>query len=162
MQYVFCIKTEDAGPGRGARTRGRAGAGQAPPPQASLGATCPTLEIPGQIHGVPGLVSGQLEALPAAQRTTTRFPEDHTSQWVSHRSRGRVPREDLGTWGRGGGTATVPHQVEQTRAGRTPLDLFSWGDSGLGPAWAAKILALAQTAPPCPEAAKLVPAASTL
>ena len=99
--YAICFLYKNRG--CGARTRGQAGEEQAPPPQASLGAMCPTLEIPGQIHGVPGLVSGQLEALPAAQRTTTRFPEDHTSQQVSHPSRGRVPREDLGTWGRGGG-----------------------------------------------------------
>ena len=34
-----------------------------------------------------------------------------------------------------------------------PTDPFSCGDSSLGLAWAAKILALAQTAPPYPAAA---------
>ena len=99
-----------------------------PLPQAYLGAMCPTLEIPGQIHGVPGIVSGQLEALPAAQRTA-RFPEDHTSQWVSHPGRSRVPREDLGTWGRDGGPATVLRQVERARAGGTQAHgpVLLWG-----------------------------------
>ena len=56
---------------------------QAPPPQASLGATCPTLEISGHVLRVPVLVSGELEALPAPQRTAP-FPVDHTSQQLSN------------------------------------------------------------------------------
>ena len=71
----------------------RGGAAQAqagPPPQASLRATCPALEISGQVHRVPGLVSELTEALPATQRTV-RFPVDHTSQQPSHPRRGRVP-----------------------------------------------------------------------
>ena len=63
---------------------------QAPPPQASLRATCPALEISGQVHRVPGLVSELTDALPATQRTV-RFPVDHTSQQPSHPRRGRVP-----------------------------------------------------------------------
>ena len=63
---------------------------QAPPPQASLRATCPALEISGQVHTVPGLVSELTEALPATQRTV-RFPVDHTCQQLSHPRRGRVP-----------------------------------------------------------------------
>ena len=63
---------------------------QAPPPQASLRATCPPLEISGQVHRVPGLVSELTEALPAIQRTV-RFPVDHTSQQLSHPRRGRAP-----------------------------------------------------------------------
>ena len=46
---------------------------QAPPPQASLRATCPALEISGQVHRVPGLLSELREALPATHRTK-RFP----------------------------------------------------------------------------------------
>ena len=61
-----------------------------PPTQASLGATCPTLEISGQVHRVPGLVSRELEALPATQRTAPCLV-DHTSQQVSHPAIGRVP-----------------------------------------------------------------------
>ena len=56
-----------------AERRGRAGAGQAPPPEASLWATCPTLEISGQVPRVPGGVSVELHAGPATQRTG-RFP----------------------------------------------------------------------------------------
>ena len=68
----------------------RGGAAQAqagPTPRASLRATCPPLEISGQVHRVPGLVSELTEALPATQRTA-RFPVDHTSQQFSH------PRRD--------------------------------------------------------------------
>ena len=71
----------------------RGGAAQAqagPTPRASLRATCPPLEISGQVHRVPGLVSELTEALPATQRTA-RFPVDHTGQPVSHPARGRVP-----------------------------------------------------------------------
>ena len=71
----------------------RGGAAQAqagPTPRASLRATCPPLEISGQVHRVPGLVSELTEALPATQRTA-RFPVDHTSQQLSHPRRGRVP-----------------------------------------------------------------------
>ena len=45
---------------------------------------------------------------------------------------------------------------------RTPTDAFSRGDSCLCPAWAAKSLVSAQTAPPYPKATKLDPAASNL
>ena len=101
-----------------AKMPGPAGAGQAPPPKAYLGVTCPTLNISGQVHRVPGIVSVELEALPATQRTAC-FPVDHTSQQVSHPRRGRVPREDLGTWGQGGVLATVLGQVERAWAGGT-------------------------------------------
>ena len=74
-----------------------------------------------------------------------------------------MPREDLGTWDQGGGPAAVASQGERARAGGThAFDRFSRGDSGLGPAWVAKSLALAQTGPPCPEAADLDREASTL
>ena len=79
-----------------AKTRGHAGAGQAPPPQANLGPTCPTLEISGQVHRVPGTVSMELDAFPPTQ-STAPFPEDHTSEQVCQPRRGRVPRGELGT-----------------------------------------------------------------
>ena len=69
---------------------------QAPSPQACLRATGPTLEISCQVHRVPGVVSGETEVLPATQRTP-RFLLDPTSQQLSNRGRGSVPREDLGT-----------------------------------------------------------------
>ena len=102
-----------SGPDAGLRMRR-----QAPPPQASLRATGPTLETSGQVHRIPGVVSGETEAFPATQRTA-RFPVDHTSQHLCHPCRGRVPREDLRTWGLGGGPAKVPRQVERAWAGRT-------------------------------------------
>ena len=54
------------------------------------------------------------------------------------------------TWGRPRFRArwTSPGLV-----GPTPTEGFSHGDSGQCPDWAAKILALAQTAPPCPDEA---------
>ena len=69
-----------------------------------------------------------MEALPATQRTL-RFPVDHTSQQVSHTRRRRVPREDLGTWGRGGGLATVPRPVEWAWVGGTDAQgrVLPWG-----------------------------------
>ena len=73
-----------------AETRDPAGSGQAAPAQASLGATGPTLDISGLLHRVPGVVSVELEALPATQRSVP-FPVDHTCQPVSHPARGRVP-----------------------------------------------------------------------
>ena len=63
-------------------------------------------------------MSLELDALPAAQRTT-HFPMDQNSKEVSHPHRGRVPREEIGTWGRDGDPATVPRQVERVQAGGT-------------------------------------------
>ena len=88
--------------------------------EASLREKCPTLEISGQVHRVPGTLAVEMDAGPLT-RSTARFPGDHTSRQVSHPHprRGREPREDLGTWGRGGGPATVLSQVEWARAGAT-------------------------------------------
>ena len=80
-----------SGPDAGPRMRR-----QSPPPQAPLRARGPTLETSGQVHRIPGVVSGETEAFPATQRTP-RFPVDHTSQHLCHPRRGRVPREHLGT-----------------------------------------------------------------
>ena len=144
-----------------AKTWGGQAQGRPPPTTSLPGATCPTLEISGQVHRVPGLGWGELEVLPATQRTE-RFPVDATSQQVSHRRRGRVPREDLGTWGRGGGPAKLPCQVEQARRRGTNANgwVLPWGHL-LRPSCAAKSIAFAQTAPPCREAANLDPAPST-
>ena len=80
-----------SGPDAGPRMRR-----QAPPTQAPLRARGPTLENSGQVHRIPGVVSGETEAFPATQRTA-RFPVDHTSQHLCHPRRGRGPREHLGT-----------------------------------------------------------------
>ena len=102
---------------------------QAPPPQASLGATCPTLEISGQVHRVPRLVSRELEALPATQRTPS-FPVDHTSHQVfpPNARTGRVPREDLRTWGLDRGwTRSSTTWSGPGRVRPTPTDRFCRG-----------------------------------
>ena len=100
------------------KTQGRAGAGQAPPTTSLPRGNVTTLEISGQVHRVPGLVSGELEALQATPRTA-RSHVDHTSQQVSHPRRGRAPTEDLGTWGPSGGPDTVRRQLQQARVGGT-------------------------------------------
>ena len=135
-----------SGPDAGPRTRR-----QGPPPHASLRATGPTRETSGQVHRIPGVVSGETEAFPATQRTA-RFPVDHTIQQLCHPRTGRVPGEDLRTWGLGGGPAKVPRQVERVWAGRTialgPVLLWCLRP---GPSLAAKSLAFAQTAHPAPR-----------
>ena len=135
-----------------ARTWGRACAGQVPPAQASLGATHPTHEISGQVPRVPGLVSGDLEALPATHGTA-RFPLHPTSQPFSLPPGAEYPWK---TWGHGANTRAPPRFQERWSgpglARCPPLDGFSPGVSGLCPAWADRIPSLAQTAPPCPEA----------
>ena len=90
----------------------RGGAAQAqagPTPRASLRATCPPLEISGQVHRVPGLVSELTEALPATHRTP-RFPP-----WTTRPSSSPTPAEaecpgrtrDVGP-GRGAGHGSAP------------------------------------------------------
>ena len=135
---------------------------QAPPPQASLRATGPTLETSGQVHRIPGVVSGETEAFPATQRTA-RFPVDHTIQQLCHPRTGRVPREDLRTWGLGGGPAKVPRQVERVWAGRTialgPVLLWCLRP---GPSPGGYESCFGSNSPPCPEVAILAREASTL
>ena len=61
-------------------------------------------------------------------------------------------REQLGTWGREEGPATVPRQVGRAgRAGPTPRDPVSRGVSGLRPACGAKSLSWLQRARPAPR-----------
>ena len=145
-----------------AKTLGRAGAGMAPPPQASLGQRAPPLRYQARIKG-------SLGSCPGTRKPSLPPRGLHVFPWTTLPSRSPIPPEAEcpgKTWGpgaRAGGPATVPRQVE--RAGLTgpmPTDRFSCPDSGLGPAQAAKSLALAQTAPSCPEAANFNPAASTL
>ena len=99
-----------------------------PPPQASLWATFPTLEISGQVPRVPGVVSVELVDRPATPRTA-RFPVAHTSRQVSHPRRGREAREELGTWDRAGGLASVPRRVQWAPGGRDPRPwmVLPWG-----------------------------------
>ena len=112
---------------------------QAPSPQACLRATGPTLEISCQVHRVPAVVSGETEVLPATH-WTPRFLLDPTSQQLSNRGRGSVPREDLGTYGWGAGRAAVQLQMEWAMwAEPTPTEGFSRGDSGLSPAWQLRV-----------------------
>ena len=89
-------------------------------------------------------------------------PEDHPFSREPHFSaglpsrKGRVPREELGTRGLHGGRPRFRARWSGPgRAGPTPTDGFSCGESGLRSAWAAKSLALAETSSPVPKAANL-------
>ena len=53
-----------------------------PPPQASFRATHPTLEISGQLLRVHGLLSGDLEALPATHRTCLLYTSDAADDYL--------------------------------------------------------------------------------
>ena len=88
------------------KMRNPTGPGQALPPEASLGARCPTLEISCQVHRVSGTLSEELHAV-SPTHSTMCFPVDHTSEQISHPRKGRVSREELGTWGLDGVPATV-------------------------------------------------------
>ena len=114
-----------------AKTRYPAGSGQAAPPEASLGAMGPTLDISGLLHRVPGVVSVELGALPATQRSDP-FPVDPTCQPVSHPARGRVPGKNQGP---GAGNRGRPRFRARWggpgEAGPTPWDPVSRGVSGL-------------------------------
>ena len=78
-------------------------------------ATCPTLEISCQVHGVRGTVSVQLGAFPPTHSTVS-FPGGHTSDQVSHPCKGRLPSEAPRTWRLDGVSATVQRQVERALA----------------------------------------------
>ena len=155
------------GPGGGAA---QAQAGP-PPPRASLPGNGPPppppLEISGQVHRVPGLLSELREALPATHRTK-RFPP-----WTTRPSSSPTPAEaecpgrtrDVGP-GRGAGKRGRPRfRARWSGSGRADpwsTDRFSRRESGLCPCWEAKSLASPATPPPCHKAADLDPAASTL
>ena len=110
-----------------ALTPGLAGPGQAAPQEASLGATSPTLDISGQVHRVPRVVSMELEALPQP-RGPRVFPW-LTLPTPSPTPQRKTAREELGTWGQDGVLATVPRQVEWARAGGTQAHgcVLLWG-----------------------------------
>ena len=66
------------GPGcRDGQAQGRA------PPQASLGSRYPTLEISGEVHRVPYVLSMELDPLPV-NRKTVLFSLTHTFRQVCH------------------------------------------------------------------------------
>ena len=79
------------------------------PSEASLGATCPTLEMSGQVHRVPGSCpwNWTLSLPPGGPRV---FPWTTLPGRSPTPRKGRVPREELGP-------ASVPHQVEWAGVG---------------------------------------------
>ena len=140
---------------------GAAHAHEGPQPQAALRATGPTLGISCPVNRVPGVVSGEREALRATQKTAS-FPVEHTSRQLSRPRKAECPVKTgapgAGAGGRQGFAPGEPAPSSGTHAHRRVLP----GDSGLSRAWAVKSLALVQTAPPCPLAANLDLATSTL
>ena len=124
--------------------------------QAFPGATCPTLEISGQVHSVPGVVTFELHAGPATQRTVP-FPKGYSSQQVSHPCRGRVSGEELGSWVLTGRRPQLGAAWSWPGwTGTSPKDGFSSVESGLCSAWAAESLSLAETPPRCLESANCI------
>ena len=67
---------------------------------------------------MPYVLSMELDPLPVTQ-STALFSLTHTFRKVCHRRKGRVPREELGTWGPDGVLATVLRQGERVPAGVT-------------------------------------------
>ena len=80
---------------------GAAHAQEGPQPQAALRATGPTLGISCPVNRVPGVVSGEREALRATQKTAS-FPVEHTSRQLSHARKAECP-EKTGAPGAGKG-----------------------------------------------------------
>ena len=103
----------------------------------------------------------ELDPLPVTWRTAL-FSLTHTFTQVCHPRKGRVPREELGTRGQHGVPAMVPPQMQWVRVSGTGPQTYSPGGSQARAAPGGKSLALADTSPPCPEAAPLDPVASTL
>ena len=81
--------------------RGAAHAQEGPQPQAALRATGPTLGISCPVNRVPGVVSGEREALRATQKTAS-FPVEHTSRQLSRPRKAECP-EKTGAPGAGKG-----------------------------------------------------------
>ena len=140
---------------------GAAHAQAVPPTQASLGATGPTLEISGGVHKVPGLGPGTRK--PSLHRTGRRvFPRTI----LCSRSPTHIESECPGkTWapgaGAGPGQGSMPDGDGPGGRVAGPWKSSPWGLRP-APSSVAKSLPWAPTAPPCPEAANQVPAASTL
>ena len=130
-------------------------------PQASLGATCPTLEISGQVPSV-------LDSSPC-KRKASLPPEGHAfSQGPRFPAVLPLPLRPSAQEGSGDlrvclAPASVPHHVEGAWEGGTHAQgRVLQGGHRLGPAWTAWGLALAQTVPTCTEVANLDRRASTL
>ena len=81
--------------------RGAAHAREGPQPQAALRATGPTLGKACPVNRVPGVLSGEREALRATQKTAS-FPVEHTSRQLSHPRKAECP-EKTGAPGAGAG-----------------------------------------------------------
>ena len=81
--------------------RGAAHAREGPQPQAALRATGPTLGKACPVNRVPGVLSGEREALRATQKTAS-FPVEHTSRQLSHPRKAECP-EKTGAPGAGKG-----------------------------------------------------------
>ena len=80
---------------------GAAHAQEGPQPQAALRATGPTLGKARPVNRVPGVLSGEREALRATQKTAS-FPVEHTSRQLSHPRKAECP-EKTGAPGAGAG-----------------------------------------------------------
>ena len=106
---------------------------QAPPSQASLVATGPTLEISGGVHKVPGLGPGNWKSS-LHRRGMRVFPRTILF------SRSPTPAEAECPWktwapgaGAGGRPRFHPRWRWTGRSGNRPLEEFSPGDSGRRP-----------------------------
>ena len=128
------------------------GAGRPPHHEPASGQRAPPLIIRPGSQGPWARVRGT--GSPPCTPEDREFSRGPYFQQVSHPRRGRVPREDLETWGLGGARATVPRPVDMDSAGGTHAHgwVLPWGLRP-APAWVAKSPPSAQTAPPCPEAA---------
>ena len=145
-----------SGPDVGPRMRGKAPnhkqpSGQRAPPLAKRA------RLTGSLESCPG--KGKPSVPPRRPRVFPWNTLPGSSPTPARQSAQRRP----GRLGREPGAGKVSRPVEPapssgTHAHRRVLP----GDSGLSPAWAVKSLALVQTAPPCPLAANLDLATSTL
>ena len=130
-------------------------------PQASLGATCPTLEISGQVPSV-------LDSSPCKRKASLPPGGPRIFPWATLTSSLPPPLRPSAQEGPGDlrvclALASVPRQVEAGWEGGTHAQgRVLQGGRRLGPAWTAWGLALAQTVPTCTEGANLDRAACTL
>ena len=140
-----------------AHIMGRAGAGPALPTEASLRATCPTLEISGWVHRALGTMSLELDV-----SRCSRGPQDFLETTLPTRTpppaKAECPRQKQGP-GASKGRRPQFHArwSGPGRAGPTPTDRFSRGDSGLCPPWAAKESCFGSNCPTLPRGCKLPP-----
>ena len=131
------------------------------PPQASLGATCPTLEIPGQVPSV-------VDSSPCKRKASLPPGGPRIFPWATLTSSLPPPLRPSAQEGPGDlrvclPLASVPRSVWGAREGGTHAQgRVLQGGHRLGPAWTAWGLALAQTVPTCTEGANLDRAACTL